>query len=82
MLTLHESKVETCLQLTLPQDEVAALGAADVFPLSISSSSAKPHEQSLQALRFPVVPQTAKRNEITEGFSNFCDILYLSVNQH
>jgi hypothetical protein len=40
---------------TLPQDEGAGLGA---ILLSLSNSSAKPHEQFLQAFRFPLVSQS------------------------
>jgi len=43
--------------LTEPQEEVTLL-VLIAFPDSDSNSSAKPHEQSLQALRFPVVPHT------------------------
>ena len=45
-------------QLTLPHDDVTLLVETVVLPFSASNSSASPHEQSLQALRLPVVPQT------------------------
>lgn len=45
---------------TLPHDDFAA-SVGCVFCESVfDNSSASPHEQSLQALRFPVVPQTKK----------------------
>lgn len=40
---------------TLPQDDFATSGCGF---FSLDNSSANPHEQSLQAFRFPVVPQT------------------------
>lgn len=48
--------------LTLPHDDFAFSDAA--FGLfSEASSSANPHEQSLHAFRFPVVPQTTNNHE-------------------
>lgn len=58
----------TIMLLTLPHDDFGA--AAEVpfvaFALaSASNSSANPHEQSLQALRLPVVPHTEQINNIS-----------------
>ena len=52
------------LRLTLPHDEVN-----DFFWGSFPSdnSSASPQEQSLHALRFPVVPQTEKKYRDKKG---------------
>ena len=46
---------------TLPHEEVAAGVVAGFSDWAVPNSSASPHEQSLQAFRFPVVPQTKKR---------------------
>ena len=46
-------------KLTLPHDDVTDFG---VGSFSASSSSLRPHEQSLQALRWPVEPQTKKKS--------------------
>lgn len=43
--------------LTLPQEDVLTEGSASPLP-SDASSSASPHEQSLQAFLLPVVPHT------------------------
>lgn len=52
--------LKKCFQLTLPHDDFCT-GTSEVF--SPASSSAKPQEQSLQAFRLPVVPQTVGLNE-------------------
>ena len=41
---------------TFPQDETG--GTLDVRLFSFSNSSARPHEQFLQAFRFPLVSQS------------------------
>lgn len=51
-------KFKVIISLTLPQDDFAFSVADTSFLFSEANSSAKPHEQSLQAFRFPVVPQT------------------------
>lgn len=49
--------------LTLPHDDFGALPVSTTAPAfaSTSNSSARPHEQSLHALRLPVVPQTVQK---------------------
>lgn len=48
------------IKLTLPHEDFGASAVFTTFPLwaSASSSSANPQEQSLHALRLPVVPHT------------------------
>jgi|688.fasta_scaffold748439_1 hypothetical protein len=52
------------LNLTLPHEEVAADVVAGFSDWAVPNSSASPHEQSLQAFRFPVVPHTKKRENV------------------
>lgn len=49
---------------TFPQEDFAAGAAACLSLASSSNSSAKPQEQFLQALRFPVVPQTKNHIQV------------------
>lgn len=42
---------------TFPQEDVGAIGGAAAFS-SCSNSSARPHEQFLQAFLFPLVSQS------------------------
>lgn len=46
------------LSHTLPQDDFADPDVCNFWVASLDNSSASPQEQSLQAIRFPVVPQT------------------------
>lgn len=46
------------LSHTLPQDDFADADDCIFWVDSLDNSSASPQEQSLQAIRFPVVPQT------------------------
>lgn len=57
--------------LTLPQEDVLTEGSASPLP-SDASSSASPHEQSLQAFLLPVVPHT--------GTTKFLKYLYITYS--